>query len=196
MSVLRTAILALQGAFAEHRQMLAGLGVEVIELRQKKDLEQSFSALILPGGESTVQGKLLRDSEMFEPLRQKIINGLPVMATCAGTVLLAEQLLDDPTRHFGTLPMVVKRNAYGRQSDSFYIHGTFAGIDDVPMPFIRAPEIVQCGDGVEILSSYRNSPTAVRYRNMLALTWHPEITGFPGIHRYFLENMVIKHTTA
>lgn len=190
MTKMRTAVLALQGAFAEHKKMLAELGTEVIELRQKKDLEKSFAALILPGGESTVQGKLLRELDMFEPLKQKIIHGLPVMATCAGAILLAEKLTGDKTVYFGTLPVEIKRNAYGRQSESFYIHGKFAETDNVPMPFIRAPQFVKFGNGIDILAESNGIPTALRYRNMLAMTWHPEITGCTAIHRFFLDKVV------
>ena len=107
------AVLALQGAFIEHEKMLERLGVPSIELRNATDLEKNFDGIILPGGESTVQGKLLHQLEMFLPLRQRIQDGLPVLATCAGLILLAEKLQDDPTRHFTTLPVCVQRNAYG-----------------------------------------------------------------------------------
>lgn len=188
---LKIGILALQGAFAEHRKMMESLGAEVLELRQKRDLAAKIHALILPGGESTVQGKLLRELEMFGLLKKRIANGLPVLATCAGTILLAEKLCGSSTVHFGTLPVTVRRNAYGRQLSSFYINENFAGHPDVPMPFIRAPEITATGAQVEILARCNGVPTAVRYRNQLAMTFHPEITGSDLIHRYFLEKIVI-----
>jgi len=189
---LHIAVLALQGAFAEHRKMLENSGADVFELRCRKDLDKKCDALVLPGGESTVQGKLLRELGLFEPLKQRIGNGLPVMATCAGVILLAEKLEDDPATHFGTLPITVRRNAYGRQLASFYTDGHFSGIDaPVPMPFIRAPQIVGYNDKTEVLATVGNSPAAVRFHRQLAMTFHPEITGNPSIHRYFLEKIVL-----
>ena len=126
---MKVAVLAVQGAFEEHEKVLQELGAQTIQLRQAKDLEDSFDALVLPGGESTVQGKLLRELDMYEPLRAKIAAGLPVLATCAGLILLAEHIAGDDTVHFGTLPVTVKRNAYGRQLGSFhYAEGEFVGI--------------------------------------------------------------------
>ena len=115
---MKIGVLALQGAFAEHEKVLEQLGAECIELRQARDLSEPYDALVLPGGESTVQGKLLRELDMYEPLRAKIAAGLPVLATCAGLILLAEHIAGDDTVHFGTLPVTVKRNAYGRQLGS------------------------------------------------------------------------------
>lgn len=190
---VQIAVLAVQGAFIEHEQTMRSLGAEVFELRQLRDLERRCDALILPGGESTVQSKLLKELKLFIPLKQLISNGLPVMATCAGAILLAEKIDNDPAVHFGTLPVTIRRNAFGRQLASFYTDGKFSRVPDpVPMPFIRAPQIISAADGVEILSSWQNQPTAVRYKNQLALTWHPEITGCGEIHRYFLENIVKK----
>ena len=188
---LPIAILALQGAFAEHRKILESLGSETFEIRQAADLEHPCGGLILPGGESTVQGKLLRELELFDILRQRIASGLPVFATCAGAILLAEKLADDTAVHFGTLPVTIRRNAYGRQTASFYISGKFTGVEGaVDMPFIRAPQIVSCAENVEILASYCGQPTAVRYRNQLAMTFHPEITGSGMIHEYFLKKVI------
>lgn len=188
---IRIAVLAIQGAFIEHENMFRKLGVEVFEIRQLKDLEQRFDALILPGGESTVQSRMLKELKLFAPLKQLISNGLPVMATCAGTILLAEKIDGSEEVHFATLPVTVRRNAFGRQLASFYIDGTFSGIPEkVPMPFIRAPQIIKYQDGVEILSTYDGQATAVKYRNQLAMTYHPEITTNDEIHRFFLKNMV------
>jgi 5'-phosphate synthase pdxT subunit len=146
--------MALQGDFAEHEAVFRELGHNTIELRQKSDLTKSFDALVLPGGESTVQGKLLRELDMFDEVKRLIESGLPVMATCAGVILLAEQLLDDPVKHLALLKVAVRRNAYGRQLSSFYTVGTFAGIKDVPMSFIRAPQIEFCVPGVEVLAEH------------------------------------------
>ena len=187
------AILALQGAFIEHSRMFSRLGADVFEIRQFADLEHQCDALILPGGESTVQGKLLKELELFEPLKQRIISGLPVMATCAGIILLAEKLCDDDTVHFGTLPVTVRRNAYGRQLGSFYTEGNFGDIPNVTMPFIRAPQIAGYGENVSVLSSHNGVPTAVCFENQLAMTFHPEITEHTDIHEYFLKNIVIPY---
>ena len=113
------AVLALQGAFIEHEQMLQKLGVHTIELRQASDLQKDFDGIILPGGESTVQGKLLHDLNMFEPLKEKIQSGMPVLATCAGMILLASDIAEQEESYFGTIPMTVKRNAYGREMIMF-----------------------------------------------------------------------------
>ncbi len=138
---MRIAVLAVQGAFAEHMEKLKKLGADCVALRQASDLEQEYDGLILPGGESTVQGKLLRELHMLEPLREKIRQGLPVLGTCAGLILLAEEISNDGNVYFGTLPVRVQRNAYGRQLGSFHTEQEFAGIGRVPMTFIRAPYI-------------------------------------------------------
>ena len=187
---MKVACLALQGDFAEHESVFHRLGVETIQLRQKKDLQQKFDALILPGGESTVQGKLLRELDMFEPLKNMIQNDLPVFATCAGVILLAGQLLDDPTVHLGTLKAAVRRNAYGRQLSSFFIRGNFAGLTDVPMSFIRAPQIEFCVPDAEILAEHNGRITAVRHGKQLAMTFHPELTDDTRIAEYFISEMV------
>ena len=188
---MKIAVLALQGDFAEHEAVFKRLKIPTCQLRQKRDLEQDFDAVVLPGGESTVQGKLLRELDMFNILKRRITGGLPVMATCAGIILLAEKLCESPVTHFATLPVTVRRNAYGRQLSSFYTDSEFAGIPDLPMPFIRAPEITGIDRSVEVLATFNGQPTAVRHGNQLAMTFHPEITNSSEIHRYFLENIVI-----
>lgn len=193
---LRIGVLAVQGAFIEHEQILAKLGVETVEIRQKSDLvsgaesDRPFDGLILPGGESTVQGKLLRDLGLFEPLQKMIQNGLPVFGTCAGLILLAEQLSNDSNVYFGTLPVTVQRNAYGRQLGSFFAELPFRGIADsnvVPMTFIRAPLIESVREGVEILAEAKGGIVAVRYKNQLGITFHPELNEDTRIHQYFLK---------
>ena len=188
---MRIAVLALQGDFAEHEAVFRNLGVETCQLRQKKDLDQDFQGLILPGGESTVQGKLLHELDMFDTLLTRIREGLPVFATCAGSILLAQQLLDDPVVHFGTLGIAVRRNAYGRQLGSFHIRGTFAGLKDVPMSFIRAPQIEFCMPGVEVLAEHDGRITAVRQGRQLAMTFHPELNNSDfRTAEYFLSEIV------
>ena len=117
---MKIAILALQGAFIEHEKKLEQLGATCIELRQKSDLDQDFDGLVLPGGESTVQGKLLKELDMFDDLQKRIQDGLPTLATCAGLILLAKEIENQNQTYFSTIPMMVKRNAYGRQLGSFH----------------------------------------------------------------------------
>ena len=191
MSSKKIAVLAVQGAFAEHIDRMKALGAEGIELRQRADLEQDFDGLILPGGESTVQGKLLRELSMFEPLREKIQNGLPVFGTCAGLILLAQELSNDEHVYFGTLPVRVQRNAYGRQLGSFHTEQEVKGIGKVPMTFIRAPyieSVVQSGEKrVEILAEVDGRIVAVRYGNQLGVAFHPELDADNRIHEMFLQ---------
>ncbi len=181
------AVSAVQGAFAEQERMLERLGVSYVELRKKEDLQQAYDAIILPGGESTVQGKLLRELGMFETLQRQIQEGMPVLATCAGMILLAENVENDKREYFKTLPVTVKRNAYGRQLGSFYTEQEFKGIGTVPMTFIRAPYIERVEDGVEILAQENGHIVAVREHNQLALSFHPELDEDERIHRYFVE---------
>ena len=187
---MRIAVLALQGDFAEHEAVFSGMNCDTCQLRQKRDLLRTFDALVLPGGESTVQGKLLRELGMFEEIRSRIRAGLPVMATCAGSILLARQLLDEPCVHLGTLDISVRRNAYGRQINSFCAQGTFAGMKGIPMRFIRAPQIEFCAPGVEVLAEYGGRIIAVRQGRQLAVTFHPELDSDFRIAEYFLSEMV------
>lgn len=182
---MKIAVLAVQGAFIEHEKMLSLLGVDSFEIRQRKDVEKEFDGLILPGGESTVMGKLLRELNLFEPLRVRIENGLPVLGTCAGLILLANRLSNDENVYFGTLPAAVKRNAYGRQLGSFYTEEELEGIGRVPMAFIRAPYIESVGEGVRVLARVDGRIVGVRYQNQIGLSFHPEVTKDTRIHEYF-----------
>ena len=181
-------ILALQGAFAEHGYMLDKLGAEHFEIRQKKDLERSFDGLILPGGESTVMGKLLGELGMFESIREKIQWGMPVFGTCAGLILLAKEVEKNPC-WFGTMSIRVKRNAYGRQLGSFYAEQEFKGIGIIPMSFIRAPYIEKVYDDAVILAQIDEKIVATRQKNQLVTAFHPEVTDNLEVHQYFL-NMI------
>ena len=180
------AILALQGAFAEHASMLDRLGAEHFEIRQKKDLERHFDALIIPGGESTVIGKLLRESDILEPVRKRILEGLPVFGTCAGLILLAREVENDRSC-FETMNIRVKRNAYGRQLGSFYREQEFKGLGTVPMTFIRAPYIDEASDEAEVLARVDGKIVADRQGNQLVTAFHPELTEDTRVHRYFLD---------
>ena len=182
-------VLALQGAFIEHENVLNRLGVDCVELRNAKDLENNYDALVLPGGESTVQGKLLKESGMYDTIKSQIDNGMPVLATCAGMILLADNIEGDDTKHLSTMPVTVKRNAYGRQLGSFHTTDYVKGIGEVPMTFIRAPYIENVSDGVEVLASVDNHIVAAKYNNQIGLSFHPELTGDTRIHEYFLSTI-------
>ena len=184
---MKVAVLAVQGAFIEHEKSLQRLGAETVELRKAEDLEQDFDGLVLPGGESTVQSRLLKELSMFEPLKKKIEEGLPVLATCAGLILLAQNISNDENRCFATLPVTVKRNAYGRQLGSFYYEGEIKGIGTFPMEFIRAPYIESVEKNVEILAQVEEKIVGVAYKNQLAFSFHPELTGNDRIHDKFIE---------
>ena len=200
---LKIAVLAVQGAFIEHEKMLEQLGAECIELRQAADCEQDFDGLVLPGGESTVQNKLLRELGMYDILKAKIDAGLPVLATCAGMILLADTIGNDDMRCFGTLPVTVRRNAYGRQLGSFSGMHDVAGIGEFEMRFIRAPYVEKINesasasapadrqgadtDRVHILGTVENRIVGVEYKNQIALAFHPELTDDTRIHEKFLK---------
>ena len=183
---MKIGVLAVQGAFIEHEAMLQRLGVSCIQVRQKTDL-QGIDGIVLPGGESTVQGQLLHKLEIFEPLKAMIADGLPVLATCAGLILLAEQLDGDATTHLATLPVCVKRNAYGRQLSSFTATADVGDIADYPLVFIRAPYISAAGENVQTLAKVDGNIVAVRYQNQIGLAFHPELTDDTRIHASFLK---------
>ena len=183
---MRIGVLALQGAFLEHARRVAGLGAQVFEIRERRDIVAPFDGLILPGGESTVQGKLLREFGLFDPLRERIAAGLPTFGTCAGLILLAKAIKDDPTVHFSLLDVTVERNAYGRQLGSFHAEAPFADGPAIPLSFIRAPMIVAHGPGVEPLVVLDGTPVAVRQANIVASAFHPELDGNSTVHQFFL----------
>ena len=186
---MKIGILALQGAFVEHEKMLAQLGVESIELRNLEDFQQhrsELSGLILPGGESTTMGKLLRDQQMLIPIREAILNGLPVFGTCAGLILLAKQITSQEESHLATMDIVVERNAYGRQLGSFYTEADCKGVGKIPMTFIRGPIISSVGDSVDVLAIVNNQIVAAQEKSMLVTSFHPELTNDLRLHQYFL----------
>lgn len=181
---MKIAILALQGAFAEHEQMLHRIGAETFEVRQLADWNQPKDGLIIPGGESTTQGKLLHDLGLFEPIRQAITNGLPVFGTCAGLILLSPI-------HLGTMDIDVQRNAYGRQLGSFHTVAHVKGIgNDIPMTFIRAPYINKVlSPDCEVLAEVDGHIVAARQGNQLVTAFHPELDDDTRIHQFFLSHI-------
>lgn len=184
---MRIGILALQGAFLEHKNILDTLEVENIYVKTKQDLE-NIDGIILPGGESTAMGKLLRDFDILNILKEKVERGFPVFGTCSGMILLAKELVNDETKHLSTMNISVKRNAYGRQLGSFKTHENFKGIDEkVEMTFIRAPYVEKVGEGVEILAKVDDKIVAVKEKNMLAISFYPELTKDLSVHKYFLK---------
>lgn len=186
--MVTVAILALQGAFIEHEHVLDRLGVDRFEIRQRSDLERPFDALIIPGGESTVIGKLLKDLGILSPLRDRIEKGLPVFGTCAGLIVLSKNVIGG-VPSLATMDITVKRNAYGRQLGSFYTEDGFDGIGKIPMTFIRAPYIDSVGKGVEVLSEVDGRIVAARQGKQLVTAFHPELTEDLSVHRYFLEEV-------
>lgn len=181
-----TGVLAVQGDFLEHEKALSKLGEDSFEIRQLSDLDREFDRLILPGGESTVQSKLIKELGMFDKLKGLIEGGMPVFATCAGLILLSDKSSGKDGCCFRTLPVNVRRNAYGRQLGSFYTEDEFKGLGKVPMEYIRAPFIETAADDVEIMSVTDGNITAVRYKNQLAVSFHPELCDDTGILKMFL----------
>jgi 5'-phosphate synthase pdxT subunit len=183
---MRIAVLALQGAFIEHEQMLSRLGAEVFEVRELSDWQQPKDGLILPGGESTTQAKLLNDLGLLEPIKADIQAGLPVFGTCAGLILLANKIEGEPDKRFATMDIHVLRNAYGRQLGSFHTEAEMKGVGKIPMTFIRAPYIEDVYGKAEILATVDNHIVAARQGNQLVTAFHPELDTDTRVHEYFL----------
>ena len=180
-------ILAVQGAFAAHEAMLRKLRCPDLEIRQLRDLDTPIDGLILPGGESTAMKKLLVDLGLFEPLRRQIVYGLPVFGTCAGLLLLAEEIENHGVVCFQTMHIKAVRNAYGRQLGSFESETEFEGIGTVPTVFIRAPYIAETRGKALPLALVDDKIVAAREENMLVTAFHPELSDDLSIHAYFLD---------
>ena len=181
-------VLALQGAFREHAASVARLGAETREVRQLKDMD-GIDAMIIPGGESTTMGKLLVEWGMLDPLRQRIENGMPVYGSCAGLILLCREIENSDQPRLGVLDAVVRRNAFGRQVDSFETELDIPELGQPPIPavFIRAPVLTGVGPRARVLAQVNGQAVAVRQDNVLATSFHPELTPDTRLHRYFLE---------
>jgi 5'-phosphate synthase pdxT subunit len=188
----RLGVLALQGAFREHIATLRRLGVEAEPLRTAGELE-ACDAVVLPGGESTTMDKLLRKFGLREPLERRIREGMPVLATCAGVILLANEVLDGlpDQESMHLLDARVRRNAYGRQPDSFETDLDITGLErPFHAVFIRAPVIEEVGEGVEVMSRVGGRPVAIRSGNIVGLAFHPELTADDRVHQLFVETVV------
>jgi len=186
-------VLALQGDVAEHLRALAECGAKAFGVKNREDLEKC-DGLVMPGGESTTISKLARTFELFEPIRKKIEDGLPVYGSCAGMILIADRIHDAMAGQetFGGLDVTVRRNAFGRQVDSFESDLEFSSAKPFTFHavFIRAPWVEEVGKDVSILASVDGHPVAVRQGNLFATSFHPELTSDGRIHRYFLEEVV------
>jgi len=180
-------VLALQGDFLEHIKILEKLEIHAKEIRLPQDLD-GIDGIIMPGGESTTIANLLDVFKLREPLIKKIKNGLPVWGTCAGMILLAKKIVQNKPIPFGLMDIAVSRNAYGRQIDSFTTEIKIKPLGDKKLlaTFIRAPIIEKVGEGVEVLGEYDGNIVAVRQKNMLATSFHPELTADTRFHEYFI----------
>jgi 5'-phosphate synthase pdxT subunit len=200
---VKIGVLALQGASARHRAMLARLGVDPVAVRVPEQVDD-LDALVIPGGESTTISKLLDSSGLFEPLARRLTDGLPVFGTCAGMILLADEVLDgrDDQRSFGVLDASVRRNAFGRQVDSFEadlrvdLPGDGRDSDgdgDVPplrAVFIRAPVVERVGPTVDVLATVDNQPVLCRQDQVLVAAFHPELGDDPRLHELFIDEVI------
>lgn len=180
-------VLALQGGVIEHINHVKALGCEAVEVRKADELDD-LDGLILPGGESTTIGKLLRKTGIFDKLKDKISSGFPVWGTCAGMILLAKNIENDEAIHLQTMDITVMRNAYGTQINSFIEDKIIEEVSSEPIPlvFIRAPYITRVEDNVQVLCKVANNVVAARQNNMLVTSFHPELTDNLNMHKYFI----------
>lgn len=191
---VRVGVLALQGDTREHLAALSEAGADAVKVRRVSELD-AVDALVIPGGESTAMSKLLREFELLEPLRTRLADGMPAYGSCAGMILLATEIVDAgvPGREalpLGAIDMTVRRNAFGRQVDSFEGDIAFDGLDEpVHAVFIRAPWVERVGPEVEVLARAAGHPVAVRQGRMLATSFHPEMTGDRRVHRLFVASL-------
>ncbi|WP_062309457.1 pyridoxal 5'-phosphate synthase glutaminase subunit PdxT [Alicyclobacillus sendaiensis] len=184
---MKIAVIAVQGAFREHIAALRQLGADAREAKWARDLE-GVDGVVIPGGESTAIGKLMREYDMLEPVRELARAGKPIYGTCAGMIVLAKRIEGEDTVHLGLMDVTVRRNSFGRQRESFEADIDIPAIGAPPFPavFIRAPHIVSVGEGVEVLATYEDRIVAVRQGNLLATSFHPELTDDYRLHQYFL----------
>lgn len=189
---MKIGVLALQGDVAEHIASLGDCGVIACGVRSRQEIE-SVDALVIPGGESTTIAKLAKAFGVFDLIKSRIASGMPTYGSCAGMILIADQILDGGANQegFGGIDAQVRRNAFGRQVDSFETDLTFAGISGAAFRavFIRAPWVESVGTQVEVLASFNGHPVAIRQGHLLATSFHPELTGDNRIHRFFVDQL-------
>jgi pyridoxal 5'-phosphate synthase pdxT subunit len=182
---VKAGVLALQGDFREHARMLAAAGASPLEVRTPEDLAEA-SCLVIPGGESTTIAKLARSAGLVEPIRERAADGMPMLGTCAGMIVMAERVIEGEPL-LGLIDIGVRRNAYGRQVDSFEADLEVRGIDHpVRGVFIRAPRIQDVGDSVEVLATFEDHPVVLEQGALVVASFHPELVGETGLHEYLL----------
>ena len=190
---MKVGVLALQGAFAAHEAALTSLGAATRQVRTPDDLTD-LDGLVLPGGESTTMSRLLETSGLFGPIQERLRAGLPVFGTCAGMILLGNEILDGrpDQRSMGVIDVSVRRNAFGRQVDSFEADLDVVGLDDRPFHavFIRAPIVESVGDGVDVLAEVDGQPVLCRQEAVLVAAFHPELTADVRLHALYLDRVV------
>jgi 5'-phosphate synthase pdxT subunit len=189
---MKIGVLALQGDFIEHKDTLEKLGVAVTAMRQPEQLK-GLDGLIIPGGESTTMLKLMHDYNLFQPVKERISGGLPVMGTCAGMILLARKVSNPHMDTLSVIDIEVRRNAFGRQVDSFEVDLCIPLLGEKPFPavFIRAPFIEKADSGVEVLCRLPDDTiVAARQGKLMVLAFHPELNGDSRLHRYFLDTVI------
>lgn len=186
---MKIGILSLQGGVEEHEEKFKSLGAEVIRVKHASQIEE-IDGIVLPGGESTTIGKLLKDTNLFTPLKEKIESGLPTWGTCAGLILLCKEV-ENEKPHLRIFSGKVKRNAYGTQKDSFITYGKIEDIsnEEIPMVFIRAPYLESVGEDVEILFKHKDKIVAAREKNILVTSFHPELSDCSIMHDYFIKQI-------
>ncbi|MHB9940986.1 pyridoxal 5'-phosphate synthase glutaminase subunit PdxT [Clostridium sporogenes] len=190
--MIKVGVLDLQGSVAEHMKILEKIeNVKPVRVKYKEDLDD-IQGIILPGGESTTLGKLLKDFNIYDTLKEKIEKGLPVWGTCAGMILLAKDIQGQEESYFKVIDIKVKRNAYGSQLNSFSIEEILEDIDKEPIElvFIRAPYITTVGSNVVILKRVRKNIVAAKEKNVLVTSFHPELTGDTRFHKYFIDKFI------
>lgn len=189
---VRIGVLALQGGVIEHIKHLKALDVEVVKVKNAEQLK-TLQGIILPGGESTTMGKLLRERGMLEELRESILMGMPTYGTCAGMILLAKEIERERESYLGLMNIKVKRNAYGSQLDSFVTNEVIGQVSnkEIPLVFIRAPYIMSTGNEVNIIHKVNGNIVAAREDNILVTSFHPELTNNLDFHRYFISMCAI-----
>lgn len=187
---MKVGILSLQGGSRPHRRALERVGASAVHVRSPADLVD-VDALVIPGGESTTISMMLERNELFDPLAERIADGMPVFGTCAGMILLASEITDGrpDQRCFGAIDLVVRRNDYGTQRESFEttVDVPVLGEDPLPAVFIRAPGVVSVGSDVEVLATHRGSPVICRQGPVLVCSFHPELSDDVRLHRLFCE---------